>query len=127
MDSLSGKRLLITGAANGIGAALSRMCGARGARAVLVDRDPAVEALAAELGAYAHVADVADPASAAAIVPAAAERLGGLDGLANVAGVHRKGDAAETPDEVWNEVLGVNLTAPFTWSRAALPILVAGG
>lgn len=122
--SLDGKRLLITGAASGIGAALSRMCVERGAHVVLVDIDAGVEQLAGELGGHAHVADVADRRSAESVVPAAAEQLGGLDGLANVAGVHRKGDASDTPDDLWDLVLGVNLNAPFTWSRAAIPILI---
>jgi NAD(P)-dependent dehydrogenase (short-subunit alcohol dehydrogenase family) len=41
--------------------------------------------------------------------------------------VQRDGDAAETSDEVWDLVLAVNLTAPFVWSRAAIPHMLAGG
>lgn len=126
--SLDGKRLLLVGVATGIGAALARMAVQRGARVVLVDINDAVRGLADEIGADAHVADVADMSSAAAIVPRAVEQLGGrLDGLANVAGVHRKGTAADTPDDIWQLVLGVNLTAPFTWSRAAIPHLLDNG
>jgi NAD(P)-dependent dehydrogenase (short-subunit alcohol dehydrogenase family) len=125
--SLRGKRLLITGAATGIGAALSRLAVERGASVVLVDINDQVEQLAEEVGGHAHVADVSKSESAAEIVPKAVEQLGGLDALANVAGVHRKGAVADATDEEWDLVMGVNLNAPMYWSRAALPVLVEGG
>ena len=125
--ALDGKRVLITGAASGIGAALARTCADRGARIALVDREEGVRDVAAAVGASAHVADVSAPGSADTVVPAAVAELGGLDGLANVAGVHRTGTVADTPDDEWAEVLGVNLTAPFAWSRAAIPVMVREG
>jgi 2-keto-3-deoxy-L-fuconate dehydrogenase len=124
---LAGRRLLITGAAQGIGADVARRCVAEGASVALVDRDPAVERLAEQLGGRAFVADVTSAAAAASTVAEAIRQLGGLDGLANVAGVHRDGDVVDTSDESWNLVLGVNLTAPFLWARAALPAMLEAG
>jgi NAD(P)-dependent dehydrogenase (short-subunit alcohol dehydrogenase family) len=121
---LEGRRLLITGAANGIGAEVASRCVSEGARVALVDRDPAVSAVAHELDAPAYVADVADPELVADIVTTASESLGGLDGLANIAGVQRDGNVMNTPVDVWQEVLGVNLTAAFLWARAALPVML---
>jgi NAD(P)-dependent dehydrogenase (short-subunit alcohol dehydrogenase family) len=121
---LKDRRLLITGAANGIGAEVAKQCVREGARVALVDVDPAVTAVADELNAQAYVADVADPELVPGIVAAASEYLGGLDGLANIAGVQRDGNVMTTPVAVWHEVLGVNLTAAFLWARAALPVML---
>ena len=57
----------------------------------------------------------------------AAAWLGGRDGLANVAGVQRDGNVVDTSDEIWALVLAVNLTAPFVWSRAAIPVMLESG
>jgi NAD(P)-dependent dehydrogenase (short-subunit alcohol dehydrogenase family) len=121
---LKDRRLLITGAANGIGAEVAKQCVREGAHVALVDVDPAVTAVADELDAQGYVADVADPELVPGIVAAASESLGGLDGLANIAGVQRDGNVMTTPVAVWNEVLGVNLTAAYLWARAALPVML---
>ena len=81
-------------------------------------------AVADELDAQGYVADVADAELVPEIVASASEDLGGLDGLANIAGVQRDGNVMTTPVAVWQEVLGVNLTAAFLWARAALPVML---
>jgi NAD(P)-dependent dehydrogenase (short-subunit alcohol dehydrogenase family) len=60
-------------------------------------------------------------------VELARARGGRVWGLANVAGIHHLGDALETEEADWAQVLSINLTAPWLWSRAILPELVAGG
>ena len=118
--------MVVTGAAQGMGEAVARRCATEGARLILVDVDPAVAAVARELAALAVVADVREPGRAEATVQLAREELGGLEGLANVAGVHRDGDVTGTSDEIWSTVLGINLEAPFRWARAAIPLLLEG-
>lgn len=87
---LAGKVVLITGAGNGIGAAIARSCSERGARIVAVDVDiDAARALASALGdgAVAARADVRDPGELRAAVELAAERFGGIDVAVANAGV----------------------------------------
>jgi NAD(P)-dependent dehydrogenase (short-subunit alcohol dehydrogenase family) len=122
-------RIIITGAAGGIGMALVRRCATAGAHMVLVDSREDVVAVAAGLGdqVHAEVADVTDRRAAAAICDRAAERMGGVDGLVNLAGIHFDGSVTDLSDHDWDHVLAVNLTAPFAWCRAAIPHLVRAG
>ena len=120
--------MLVTGAARGMGESggLSVRCGRVRAGSLLVDVDPVVEAVGRELDALAVVADVREPGRAEATVELAREEFGGLEGLANVAGIHRDGDVTGTSDEIWSLVVDVNLVAPFQWARAAIPLMLAG-
>jgi len=119
--------VIVTGSAQGIGEATAHRCAQEGARLVLVDVEPSVERVAAELDAIAITADLREPDRAEATVRLAREQLGGLEGLVNAAGVHRDGDVTDTPDETWSFVLDVNLVAPFRWARAAIPLMLEGG
>ncbi len=98
MFDLSGKTALVTGASGGIGGAIARALHRQGAAVLLAGtRQPALEALAAELGERAHifVADLADPAAADAAGEAAPRRrMGKLDILVNNAGLTRDGSDA---------------------------------
>jgi 3-oxoacyl-[acyl-carrier protein] reductase len=123
MFDLSGKTALITGASGGIGGAIARALHHQGAAVLLAGtRQPALEALAAELGERAriHVADLADPAAPDALVKDAEAALGKLDILVNNAGLTRDGLAVRMKDEDWQKVLDVDLTAGFRLARAAL-------
>lgn len=124
---LQAKRILITGAAQGIGAAVARRCADDGAHVALVDIDARVREVADTLGARSFVGDVTDASFATTTVEEATTDLGGLDGLANVAGIQRSGDILELRREDWDLVLGVNLTAPFLWSRAVVPVMLEQG
>ena len=123
MFDLSGKTALVTGASGGIGGAIARSLHLQGAALLLAGtRQPALEALAAELGERAHifVADLADPPAADAAVKRAEEVMGKLDILVNNAGLTRDGLTLRMKDEDWQKVLDVNLSAGFRLSRAAM-------
>src|SRR3954468_7009073 len=126
-DRLAGKVVIVTGAARGMGRATAHACRAEGAELVISDRDPAVEAVAEELGAQAVVGEVADPSLAAQAVQAAIEKHGALHGLAHVAGAHLNGEITELTDEDWAKMIAINLTGPMVWSRAAVPAITATG
>lgn len=123
MFDLTDRRALVTGATGGIGGAIARVLHARGAAvAISGTRREALEALAAELGYRATVlpCDLSDAAAVEALVPAAEQALGGLDILVNNAGVTRDGLLLRMKDADWEAVIGVNLTAAFRLSRAAV-------
>jgi NAD(P)-dependent dehydrogenase (short-subunit alcohol dehydrogenase family) len=108
------KRVLITGAASGIGAATAAELRSRGARVVGLD-------LNADDGVIA--CDVRDQASVDAAVSEAIERLGGLDVLINNAGVGYAQSAGLAPDAEALALLDVNLIGPWRVTSAALPAL----
>jgi len=121
---LSGSVVLVTGGASGLGAATVRALMARGARAVIVDRDDVRgPALAAELGAVFAKADVTDPAQVEAAI-AQASALGPQRVAVSCAGV---GWAARTLDklgaphdlELFKTIVGINLIGTFNVLRLA--------
>jgi NAD(P)-dependent dehydrogenase (short-subunit alcohol dehydrogenase family) len=123
MALLQGQSVIVTGAARGMGHATALRAAAEGASVVLVDVDPAVAEIAAGTGGTAVVGSVTDPACADRAVEAA----GGVTGLINVAGIHRRGDVVTATDDEWDQVLAVNLTAPRIWARAVIPAMLERG
>jgi 3-oxoacyl-[acyl-carrier protein] reductase len=120
-DLLAGRRVLVTGAASGIGLAIATHCAAAGARVVSADRDPGISARAEEAGAVGGlVFDATDEAGVELAVDAAAEKLGGLDVLVTSHGILTQSPAAEMPLALWRETLEVDLTSVFLLNRAAL-------
>jgi NAD(P)-dependent dehydrogenase (short-subunit alcohol dehydrogenase family) len=123
---LSGQRILITGAAGGIGAATARVCAMLGAELLLVDRR-ATEPLAQELrqnGARAEalVCDVTDRTQ----VERVAAATGPVDALVLAAGICPWDDWQEPAwDDVFEEVIAVNLHGPIHFARAYLPDMTA--
>ena len=114
MAALDGRIVLITGAAGGIGAATARRLARDGARLVLSDVDgAAVEALAAELGQVAVIADVTRAADIARLVDEPYRRWGRLDVLFNNAGVIRVQPVFDVTEAEWDRVMSVNLRAVF--------------
>ncbi|VTU36493.1 3-oxoacyl-[acyl-carrier-protein] reductase FabG [Variovorax sp. PBS-H4] len=123
---------LVTGAAGGIGLAVATEFARLGHRTVLLDRSPEVSVVAARLGSNAEalVADVAHEAQVADAMQSLERKHGRCDILVNNAGMHPKRAggkfAIEQIETVqWNEVLAVNLTAAFLFTRFALPLMRA--
>lgn len=129
---LQDKVALITGAGSGIGRASAERFAAEGAQVVVVDLKGAEETVAAIEAAggegLALRVDVADEDAVAAMAGVALERFGKVDVLMNNAGILDDYlPAADTPTEVWDRVLGVNLFAQFFTARALLPQMVERG
>jgi meso-butanediol dehydrogenase / (S,S)-butanediol dehydrogenase / diacetyl reductase len=120
--------VLITGGGSGIGAATARRM-ARAGYGVCVSgrRQEPVEAVAAEIGGTAVVADTRAAQGARQAVDDAVERLGRLDALVCSAGTGAPGAAGDQTPESWAKVLDTNLTGAFLACRAALPQLVETG
>lgn len=129
--ALKGRRILITGAAKGIGLATVERFIAEGARVAALDRDEA--ALAALRGRFEaealHAAkvDVTEPGAVSTVVGASAEALGGLDGLVNAAGIDLIASIETMTLADWNRIIAVNLTGPMLVTQAAFPHLRAAG
>jgi meso-butanediol dehydrogenase/(S,S)-butanediol dehydrogenase/diacetyl reductase len=114
MARLTGRTVLITGAASGIGAATARRLAGDGAKLVLADVDGAgVEKLAAELGQVAVKADVTRDADIERMLEEPYRRWGRLDVLFNNAGVIRVQPMLHVTGEEWDRVMSVNLRAVF--------------
>jgi meso-butanediol dehydrogenase / (S,S)-butanediol dehydrogenase / diacetyl reductase len=126
MTAISGRTVLITGAARGIGAACARRLAGEGAKLVLADVDGAgVEKVAAELGQVAVRADVTKPDDIARMIDEPYRRWGRLDVLFNNAGVIRVQPMFEVTEAEWDHVMDVNLRAVFFVLQAAARRMVA--
>lgn len=119
--NLQGKRILITGAAGGLGTAATKALTQRGARVVGIDKRPSVASATDGI----IVADVRKSGEVNAAVSEAITRLGGLDILINNAGVLSLQDAGIQPGSDTTESLEVNLLGPWRVMAAALPALLA--
>ena len=126
------ENVLVTGASRGLGAAIGLALLARGHRVVLSARNAtdlarSVEALRAQHGdrVQSWVADLADPATAQALVPQVEQRFGALDALVNNAGIGTWKPLIDwSPAEVI-ACINLNLLAPMLLSQAVLPGMVA--
>jgi len=128
---LDGKRLLVTGAARGLGRAFAEAALAAGANVVIADiLEELGEETATAIGAtFVHL-DLGNPESIASSVEAAAKELGGLDGLLNNGAIATGiggPDMSEIEIEVWDRVFQVNVRGTWLMSRAARPYLAASG
>jgi NAD(P)-dependent dehydrogenase (short-subunit alcohol dehydrogenase family) len=129
-SDMTGKVAIVTGAASGLGKATALALGRAGATLWLVDvnadgLEGTLQDLRA-LGAQARpfVADLAEADKCREVVPAAVEAFGRLDALCNVAGVLYLGHTPDMPGAKFEQLLAVNLKAPFYLMQAAIPHLL---
>jgi NAD(P)-dependent dehydrogenase (short-subunit alcohol dehydrogenase family) len=132
-DRLQGKRIMITGAAQGIGLAIARACAKQGASLFLVDLDAGLlemEAKALQSGGaivgYA-VASITDTAAISAAVERAATEIGMINALINNAGVNVFHEPLETSDAEWQRCFDINLKGAWNCSKAVLPGMIGHG
>jgi clavulanate-9-aldehyde reducatase len=127
---LRGRRVLVTGASAGIGAAVARSVMEAGAQVALLARgSDRLADLAADLGpgAVPVTCDITDSDAVSAAVDEAARRLGGLDGVVNSAGLFTVGTLSDTDPAAWRSMFEVNVLGLLTVTRAAVPHLLRAG
>ena len=131
--NLTGKRVIVTGAAGGLGRAFAEAFAREGARVVVADINlQGAEETAVRIGktAVAAQVDVTSQGSASALAALAADRMGGIDVLVNnaaiYAGLERKG-FEQIDEAVWDRVMAVNVKGPWQMTRAVAPHLRAAG
>ncbi|OYU18617.1 MAG: dehydrogenase [Rhodobacteraceae bacterium PARR1] len=130
---LAGKRVIVTGAAGGLGRAFAEAFAREGAHVLVADINlTGAQETAAGIGAAALAAqvDVTSQSSTTALADLAAEQLGGIDVLVNnaaiYAGLERKG-FEQIDESVWDRVMAVNVKGPWQMTRAVAPHLRAAG
>jgi 3-hydroxybutyrate dehydrogenase len=132
---LQGKIAIVTGSTSGIGLGIATALAAEGCDIMLNGfGDPAViTAIAKKLGdehkvrvAYSP-ADMSKPADIRGMVKTTVEQLGGVDILVNNAGIQHVAPVVDFPEERWDAVIAINLSAAFHASKAALPHMTAKG
>lgn len=136
MGEFDGRAVLVTGGALGIGQGIVRAFAREGASVAIADVDrAAAERLAAELAAggvraIATIGDVSSSGDAQRMVAETVTAFGRLDVLVNNAGIQPVDwyfRVEDTPEEVWDRILGVNLKGQFLMSKYALPHIRAQG
>ena len=122
MSRFKGVRVLVTGAADGIGAAAVELF-AQGGAAVLGIDLPGKTIAAAGANTFSFLQDVTGDDAPQKIVEAAREKLGGLDVLVNNAGICPVALLEDSTDAHWDQVMDVNMRSMYRLSRAAIPLL----
>ena len=130
MGRLNGRAIIVTGAAQGIGAAYAHALAAEGARVSLCDLDvpEAIVASIKQAGgeAIGMACDVTDAAAVRRMVEATERTFGGVQGLVNNAAIFGKltfKKLDEISSEEWDRLMAVNVRGPFECTKAVLPIM----
>jgi meso-butanediol dehydrogenase/(S,S)-butanediol dehydrogenase/diacetyl reductase len=124
---LSGLSAIVTGAAGGIGAATAARLARDGAKVLLADRSPAVEAVAKDLGCTALILDVSDKDAGQRLAAAAMDAFGRIDILVNNAGIGSSKTLAESDDDLIDRFVDINLKAVLRVTRDCLPHMTRPG
>ena len=121
---LANRRIVITGAASGMGREIARLFAEQGGSLALLDRNAAgIAAVADALGVAGLPCDVADRTQVGDVMARAGEALGGIDGVVNAAGILDIVPIDDLDPDSWDRMLAVNLTGAFNVVKAALPFL----
>jgi len=122
------RRVLVTGAASGIGFELAATLAGEGHDIVLSDRDAAgLEAARRRLSSEADATAVAGDLTDAAAIERLAGEVGAVDGLVNCAGIYPVTPLLELSADEWDRVLSLNLRAPFLLTKAVARQMIAAG
>lgn len=130
MFSLKDKRILITGAAGGIGKSVWKQCMNSGAKVFVTGTSlDKLHSCAQEIGCEkseydAHACDINNTDEIKSLVSKAVEVMGGLDILMHVAGMTKDGLFPRMPREDWDKVISTNLTSAFDLSQAASAVMM---
>lgn len=130
MGRFDGKTALITGSTQGVGKAVARRLAAEGAQGIVVcgrsrERGEAVAAGLSAGGVDAHFVPVelADPDSCEALIAQTDAKLGRIDVLVNCAGLTLRGSIVDTSVELWDDMMAINVRAPFLLMQGAIEIM----
>jgi len=130
-ELLTGRTIIVTGAATGIGQAFALGCAAQGAHVVVADMNPAEETMQAIAAAGAQATyvqvDVSDEASTRAMAQTALAATGRIDGLINNAALFANLQTRpfwEIDDNEWDAVMAVNVRGPFLLAKAVAPHMI---
>jgi len=132
---MNGKIAIVTGSTSGIGHGIATALAANGCHVLLNGFGPAadIERIRADLAKTHGVkvgysaADMSKPAEIRAMIAQAVQDLGGADILVNNAGIQFTAPVEEFPDDKWDAVLAINLSAAFHASKAAIPVMRKAG
>ena len=132
---MKGKTAIVTGSTSGIGHGIATALAAEGCNVLLNGFGPAaeIEQIRADLAKNHGVkvgyspADMSKPADIRAMVALAASELGGADILINNAGIQFTAPVDEFPEDKWDAIIAINLSAAFHASKAAIPLMKKGG
>jgi 3-oxoacyl-[acyl-carrier protein] reductase len=123
---LSAKRVVVTGAARGIGAAIAELFAGEGARLALLDLvDEQCQQTAQRMGATAFAVDLAQPESACKVMEAAIDALDGIDILVNNAGILRMAPLLDITVADWDLTFDVNVRAMLLTTQIAARAMIA--
>jgi NAD(P)-dependent dehydrogenase (short-subunit alcohol dehydrogenase family) len=124
MQRLQGRRIVVTGAASGIGKSTALLLAREGASLTLLDLDAAgLDDTARRTKGHAIATDITNEASVNDAIARAASAMGGIDGVVNAAGIMHTGPMVEMSVTTWRKVLEVNLVGTYLVARACVPHL----
>ncbi len=125
---LDGKRFVVVGAGQGIGRQTTHALASVGAKLICVDnREDLAKEIAAEVGGVPCVADATQRADADEAVALCVSELGGIDGMVDIVGMAKYGDAIETSDDDWDWTFNMVLRHAYVFSQATAKAMKDGG